>query len=507
MAETKMTAAELRSWYDKNHSAMERFEEANKAIKQLRDVSKTYTKTISTFDKETLRTYLSAIGSNESNLRNLSWYLYYRSQVYARIVNFYANMPDLDSRSVIPAYDLTKGGDSTKMLKSFNDTLDVLDNMRVQSEFYNVFLTCFIQDVFYGIVFYDDTGIFIFPWPADYAKITGKYMTGDFAWAADVSYLNRYQELLEYMPDPLQTMFNEYQSSRQKWQPVPDEYAMCIKFRSEDYQSIIPPFVPIFEALINLADLEDVQAVAAEQQIYKLLWLELETISGSKNIDDWKVDPSLVVSYYNKMINDALPDYISAAIVPGKLNEISFPDDQTSDTSKVASATETVLNTAGGAEILNGATINNTYAFKMASIQNTEYAISSLLPQAQSWTNRFLSYQLANPARVKFLPLSVYTKDDYRDKLLESAQNGLPTVLALNTLNGFSEKETLALNFLEQDVLGLSEKLRPLQTSYTQSGTEDGYTSEVGQGAPEKDAGDLSDSGERSRASSGNTSS
>ena len=60
-----------------------------------------------------------------------------------------------------------------------------------------------------------------------------------------------------------------------------------------------------------------------------------------------------------------------------------------------------------------------------------------------------------------------------------------------------AKKETMALNFFEEDVLGLKDKLVPLSTSYTQS--NDGYTDEVGQGAPEKDPGDLTDSGERSR--------
>lgn len=49
-----------------------------------------------------------------------------------------------------------------------------------------------------------------------------------------------------------------------------------------------------------------------------------------------------------------------------------------------------------------------------------------------------------------------------------------------------------------QEILGVPEILKPLQTSYTQS-TDNGYTSEVGQGAPTKDEGDLSDSGDRMR--------
>ena len=140
----------------------------------------------------------------------------------------------------------------------------------------------------------------------------------------------------------------------------------------------------------------------------------------------------------------------------------------------------------------------------MASIANTEFAISSLLPQIQSWVTRMLTYESASDCKVRFMPISVYTKSDYRDQLLSSGQYGLPTKLAINTLNGFNEKDTLAMNYVEEEILHLSDKLVPLNSSYTQSGTEDGYTSETGQGAPRKDEGDLTDSGSRSRGQSEN---
>lgn len=68
------TVSEMRSWYEKNKKNIENYEAASDAIKQLRDITKTTTKNISTFSKETLRTYLQNIGSNEKNIRNLSWY-------------------------------------------------------------------------------------------------------------------------------------------------------------------------------------------------------------------------------------------------------------------------------------------------------------------------------------------------------------------------------------------------------------------------------------------------
>lgn len=76
---------------------------------------------------------------------------------------------------------------------------------------------------------------------------------------------------------------------------------------------------------------------------------------------------------------------------------------------------------------------------------------------------------------------------------MEGATNGLPTKLAYNTLNQFSEKETMALNYLEEQVLGLSNLFVPLQTSYTQSGSSD-----TG-GAPTKDSTEITDDGEASK--------
>ena len=290
----------------------------------MRDVTKSTPKTINVFSKDLLRQYMQNLGSNEQNLRNLSWYLFYRSMTYMRLCHFYANMFYLKARSVIPPYDMIKIPDPQKTLKIYQESLDWLDTMHLQQEFYSIYLTCFVQDVFYGIYLIDETGVFIWQIPANYARIDGKYMTGDFAISMDMTYLRSRQELLEYIPEPLEQMYRDYESSGQKWQPVPDEYAICLKYRYEDYETILPPFLAAFNSLINLSDLEDIQAIADEQEIYKMIWLQMETIG--EDVDDWKVNPELMLAYFQRMINEALPDYISAAIVPGKLNSISFED-------------------------------------------------------------------------------------------------------------------------------------------------------------------------------------
>ena len=70
--------------------------------------------------------------------------------------------------------------------------------------------------------------------------------------------------------------------------------------------------------------------------------------------------------------------------------------------------------------------------------------------------------------------------------------DGFISSLAINSLNGFSELDTLALNFLEKDVLKLNEKFIPLQTASTQSGDSEG-------GATTKSSTQIGDEGDKTR--------
>lgn len=486
------SVAEIKEFVEKQ---MQDFANAGDALKIFKDVSKRNNRNITPISKEDLRNYLQNITSSETQLRSISRYLFYRSHVYFRIIKFFANMFDLNSRSVIPNYDLTKDNDKDKILKSYYQTLSVLNLLNLQSELIKMYVLAFREDVAFGCVYFDDkTGMFIMPLDPDYCKIDGNWYTGDYSFKFDMSYWKNRKDQLEYIGEPWTSMWKLYDSDNRanRWQSLPDENSFCLKFRTEDYDLVVPPFVGLFNALLSLIGLEDLQALSDEQQIYKLVYLPMETQSGSKTSDDWCISPHIIVEYFNRLLESGLPeDYVTGAIVPGKeLKMLDFSSDASTDVDKVSRSTQTLLDTAGGGELLMGSNINSTAAFNAAMKANTEFAISTLLPQTQSWLNRFLTYYVSNPCKVKFFEISIYTRDDFRKSLLESAQYGLPNALALNTLNGFSELDTLSLNFLEQECLNITNKFIPLQSSHTQSGTV---------GAPTKDDTDLSESGDRSR--------
>ena len=482
------TVAEMKEWYEKNTK------DSQNAFKQIRDVTKTVRQTtLNSYSKENVISYLQNISSNENNLRNLSRYLFYRSQVYFRLVMYNATMFDLNARTVIPSYDPIKTNNPNKMLKSYYETLQWLERMDLQHQLLSSLINNFIEDVFFGCCWIDETGMFILQLPPEYCKINGKYFTGDFSYEVDMSYYKKYEYLIEYLGEPLSTMYKSYGGDNAKrWQKMPDEYALCTKYRLESWETICPPYSGLFMDLIGLLNLADVQSIADEQQIYKLITATIPLLDGSDVPDDWAVDLDTALSYYRKL-EAAVPGYVGTAITPIPLDVLSFSDDQASDTTKIQKATKEVLNTSGGAQILNSSTISGAEAFRAATRADTELAISSLLGQIQGWTNRMLSYLVSDPAKVKFFEVSAYTKDAFKESLQKDLNYGFVSALAINSLNGFSELDTLALNFLEKDVLKLNEKFIPLQTASTQSGSNNEG------GAPEKSDTEISGEGLETR--------
>lgn len=135
-------------------------------------------------------------------------------------------------------------------------------------------------------------------------------------------------------------MWNTYQSTNEKYQLIPEEYNVCIKFRSEDWETIVPVLTPIFLSLIDLMDASDYQAVQQAANIYKLVWLEMKTMGN--DVDDWAVNPDIMIQYFNRMLEEALPPYISAAIVPGEYMKLVFQMMQLAMLTKVEKATKEI---------------------------------------------------------------------------------------------------------------------------------------------------------------------
>lgn len=506
------TVSAIREQYAKEQKRQqENYAKASedKIMRTLRDISKnsSISDSLTPTDKEKIKKWLTGnIYSNSNSLIAASRYLYYRSPIYSKICNVYTSMYCLDCRQVVPNFTFQKGLD-VNATKSFDKTIDFLDIVCLKNNAIGPLLNMWIQDVSYNLFFHDNTGSMFYNIDPSEAIIDSIYYTKSsgthlgFAINMQKWQTEQRQSLIEWLGSPLKEMQKEYERTGISYIHVPVEYSFVIKFRHDLKNIIIPPLLPYLSQFANLNDLIDSQANADDLSFYKLIYLPLKTLSSAKNSDDWEISPDLAIDYFKIASNKAIPKGVSSAVIPGdELKTIDFSDNVSEDVNRVETSQQQILGSAGGIGALLNANkaVNNTELIKSALKAESSYILTGVLSQLEAWTETQLSLNVSNPCKVKYIPVTIFTKEDYRKSLMEANQYSYQFRLAYGTLMGYSERETMASLMFESQVMKLQDLMQyPLQSSYTTS--NDGTKGEVGQGAPEKDAGDLSPSGERSR--------
>ena len=478
----------------------ELFATAKNAV-QFLDLTKTESRSFNTFSREKLNQYMLNPKANENNLRNLSKFLYRLSQPYRRLINYNAEMIDLSAMSIIPPSDLVQSGNIDSVLKSFYDTAKVVDKMDLKEEIHKCALIAWREDAFYGYVYYDENdGLYIMPLDGQYCKISSTNYDGTFNFAFDFTYFRSHPECLEYWDKVFKTMYNKYQAdNNMRWQELPPENTICLKVNADDPTMCIPPYIALFSQILDLIDLASIQKTRDELSAYMLLVARLEHMQGSTDPDDFSVDIETAIQYFNKLA-ESLPDCVSAALSPMPIDAISFKDNNTTENNDmIARSMENIFATSGGYQVL-GSKQSGIAIFDAQILSDTLVALKPLLPQIEHWHNRFLTYIIGEHSIVKYMMVSPYTKQSFKDALLKDAQYGIPVKMAVAALDGFSPLETLSMQFLENDCLKLHEVWRPLQSSFTgNSGAIAEGTDPIEGGAPKKDATDLTDEGAETR--------
>lgn len=482
----------------------------DKVMHTIRDVTRNSSpSSLTPTDKETIQGYLTGnIYANSARLIEASRYLYYRSPIYSQLIDKYSSMYCFECRKVEPNYKFSKDFDGNKALKQLDATLDFLDILSLQNNINTPLVNMWLSDVSYNLFFHDDFGSFFWPIDPNEAVIDSIYESDGgicFGFAIDMSKYRsqQRQELIEWLGEPLASMYRTYENDGVRYVHVPAEYSMVIKKRVNSIDTVIPPLLPYLNEFASLNDLFDSQNQADNTNFFKMIYLPLKVLNSAKNSNDFEISPDLSMEYFKVAADKAFPSGVSSAVIPGdELKTIDFSDSVSQDTNRVDKTQQQILGAMSGmgALINSSKAINNTELIKNALKAESAYVLQGVLGQVEAWTNLQLALNISNYCHVSYMPVTIFTKEDYRKTLLEAQQYGYTYRLAYGTLLGFTERQTMAALKFEQDILGLHDIMtHPLVSSYTNTGeTENG---QVGQGRPESDSGDLSPSGERSRNS------
>lgn len=471
----------------------ERFAVLNRLI--TRDLNNnTNTPTFSLYTKDNITEYLSNPYTYERQLRRAVTYIYGASSHFRRLIQYFTGLSDLSF--VVSPYRIDpKTANVRSVNRNYRKVLNAMSAMNVRSQFPKILTVCLREDTFYGTMWVTNDNITIQQLPSDYCAIStieGNVLNVTF----DFSYFDAHSQYLEYYPAEFQSKYRTYQSNRrQRWQELDSPTSFAVKCNNDILDYSLPPFVGILREVYDLEDYKQLKLTKTTLENYAMLVMTL----GIDDEGNWQMDLDKAKEFWRNL-DSVLPEEIGSVLSPMPINKISFEKANTGDTNTISEAEQNLFTAAGVSSLL----FNNDKASANAlllSIKADQAITFGIVKSIEDVVNRFIQAQsYGKNFKVTFLDCSPFNRKEMGDMYLKACQYGLPFISMYAASQGMSQSEVDCMSFLENDVLNLTERFVPLQSSSTQSAaSSDGNGATDEGGAPTKDVGDLTDSGEQSR--------
>lgn len=470
-----------------------------------RNVSKNSTRTFMQYTKELVQQYLASPSANIDTIREVSRFLVRNSMIYKKMIYYYSTAP-LFLYSLTQENDFTKTINTNKSLKDYSTVLQRLNNFKMQKEFYNVIANVVRDGMYCGFVYdNEEDGVFIMPLDIQYCRIYGKTPEGEWIVYFNASYFdkgNNKDFVLGVNEDGVGVWdecfvngYNEYKSNGNDymWFRLTQEKTLCVIAGTDDEFDMPLPFLSgIFIELLDLLDLEQLLANRTELENYILLVSKIPLLDGSGDVDDFAISLELAQTF-NTLLEQVVPELVGVAYSPMEIDTVKFDKSNTSDNvDELAQSMNNLFNNAGMSQlVVAGGASTNSIGLTHA-IENDLSTIWIFVERIESWMKYYIKHNISEGYIFSFHQITWYNRDSYTTMMKDMATLGgsaLDYFVCVTCKTPYEVINDLRFNSM---VLNINQWLTPLQSSYTQSSSDNS-------GAPTKGDDEISDEGLKTR--------
>lgn len=445
----------------------------------------------SLYSKDDITKYLANPYTYEQYLRRAVTYIYGASSHFRRLIQYFVGLTDL--AYVVSPYRVDPSSANIKTVnRNYRKVLNALSSMSIKTQFPKILTVCLREDTYYGTMWVTGDSITIQQLPSDYCSISsieGNVPNVTF----NFSYFDAHSDLLDFYPDEFRRKYNVYKKNRtSRWIELDAPTSFAVKCNNDILDYSIPPFAGILREIYDIEDYKQLKLAKTALENYAMVVMTL----GMDEDGNWSLDYDRAKEFWRNL-ESVLPEEIGSVLSPMPINKISFEKSNTGDTNTVADAEHNLFSAAGVSSLLfnNDKASANALLLSIKADQSITYGI---VKSIEDVINRFIQYQgYGKNFKVTFLDVSPFNRKEMGDQYLKACQYGVPMISYYCASQGLGQAEMDCMNFLENTVLNLTERFKPLHSSSTQSDSGKGATDQGG--APTKDIGDLSESGEQNR--------
>lgn len=438
------------------------------------------------YKKEDIIRFMQNPYNFEKELRDACVDIYTASSYFRRLISYFASLTDL-SYVIVPTTGPSKTKSQATLSKNLKRVMKVMDTFQVKSQFRKILTVCLREDVFYGTLWITDDNITIQQLPSDYCAISS--IEGNvYNVTFDFSYFDSHRYNLEYYPDEFKLKYDEYKHARKskRYIALDSPKSFAIKCASDIGEYAIPPFVGILPQVYDLDGYKALKLTRTELENYAILVMKL----GLNSDGSWAMDFDKAKEFWSNL-DEELPDAVGSVLSPMSIDKISFDRTSTPDSNTITEATNALFSSAGVSSLLFSGDKASSNAL-LLSIKADQSITYGIVQSIADMVNRYIqSTTYGKDFKVTFLDTSPYNRNEVGDQYLKMCNVGMPMVSYLAAAYGMSQADMDNMNFLEDTLLGIKDKFRPLQMASTMSSEE--------AGRPQQSAENLSDNGEISR--------
>lgn len=466
-----------------------------------RNVSKTYSKTFTTYTKELLRTYISSPNTNQDSLREISRFLCRYSMLYKKILMYYASMP-LYYYNITQENDFTKDMNPNKSLKDYQSVLKNFKAFDFANDCYSQMYMA-LRDGFSVFELYDngENGKVFMPLDVKYCRIYGK--TSDNQWIVyfDAKYFDT-GENSDYIygvnDDGVgvwsEQHINGYKTYKElgrdyEWYRLDPNTTFCLTCCPDDeFYAPTPFFMPLFSLLLDDIDLQELINNRTALENYILLVSKIPLIDGSDQVDDFALSLELA-QQMQALIDAAVPDLVGTALSPFEIDTVTFDKSNTTEANdELAQSVQNIFANAGASQlVVSGGTSTNSVGLKHA-IQNDMSTCWTLVNKIESWYNHYIKNVVSDGYKFQIHKITWYNQDEYQSSMKDIATLGGSAMDYLTSVMGNPYDAYSKILF--ENAIGIKNIMVPLQSSYNMSSSSNSEG-----GRPVSNDDDLSESG------------
>ena len=402
--------------------------------------------------------------------QDLSYSYYSIDGFYRRICIYYATI--LKYLGILipdPAFGHTITEENIS--RRYHKALDFIDKASIPALATNMMIKAVVYGVYYGVIQTLDKEHFaILDLPVGYCYTRYKDASGNDLIEFDLRYFatlseadgTRERALCAY-PKEIVRAWKRWENGKgSQYYLIPSSIGICIPFFDGR-----PFFLPAIPSIVNYRDYEAMEKKKDADEIKKILIQKIPHLTTNGEL---LFEPPEAEEIHRGTVNMLKNNSNISVLTTYADVDVQGTNTQNESVTKnnLEKIANTVYRSAGVSANIFASTSNLALT---VSLQND---LAMVMPVAQKIANVFTNAvnTMFSNSNIRFkyniLPISYYNEKEFLDNTYKGATTGYSFILPALAM-GLNQKDIVNVKDLENDLLGLRERLIPLQTSYTES--------------------------------------